>query len=140
MYIDVNQLVQAVTDLGINLSASAIYTWFQTRFPSGGFVGEKEQFMKELTSFMTMNGFDVQARTVIEAYAARGHLQITNTSFYGPNGVVIGAGPDGVTSFGYDSVSRTNDTAVIAQGNANAVARNATMVQSDGAIKFYVGK
>jgi hypothetical protein len=80
----------------------------------------------------------VIASTVIPMLAKDGLIQIRGTSLYGPTGVSMRAEGTGVVDFGHDSVSRTDLTAIRAEGNASMKLNRGAEVRqnADGSISF----
>ena len=82
----------------------------------------------------------VNAATVIDAFAEKGLLSVQESKLFAPEKITVGAGQNATFAFGNDSISRTNNTAVHAQGNAQVVGKNAAIVQNpDGSVSFMVG-
>ena len=137
---DPNLFVQAFTGLGTSLAANVIYD-FLRRTLQGKHEVDRASFDLELGSFLALNGVNVSAATAIEAFARHGLLEIRGSSLYAPRSVLMGAGTNAVFEFGFDSESRTANTAIQAKGNAHIRGRNAAIRQNpDGSIDFLVGK
>jgi hypothetical protein len=125
-------------DLGINIAASAMYDFFRTRFLSGG--QNRQALETDLNSFLSLNGVHVSAATVIDAFAAKGLLEVRGTTLYAPQSITMGAAAGATFAFGFDSVSRTDSTAIHAQGDAVMHGTNAEVRQNpDGSVSFHVG-
>jgi len=72
---DSSILVGVLRDLGINISASAIYNFLKEKFKSQSSV-EKASLEQELAAFLKIHGVKAEAATVIKAFADSGFLSI----------------------------------------------------------------
>ena len=136
---DSSILVSVLRDLGINISASAIYDFLKAKFGSQSSV-EKASLEQELSVFLKIHGVKAEAATVINAFADSGFLSIRGAKLVAPEGILIGAGEGARFSFGENSTSKTAKTAIHADGNARVEGSNAAVSQNaDGSISFHVG-
>ena len=101
---------------------------------------DQARFAVELDSFLRMNGIYVHSHAVIEAYARRGSLQITNSMAHSLSQVMIGAGPGAHYSFGHNSaIYARGGTAMIAEGDATLEGSNASFVMGPNGVSFRIG-
>jgi hypothetical protein len=108
---DSSVLVGVLQDLGVNISASAIY------------------------DFLKIHGVKAEAAAVIKAFADSGFLSIKGAELVAPDGILIGAGEGALFSFGENSASKTAKTAIHANGSARVEGSNAAVNQNaDGSI------
>ena len=136
---DSSILVGVLQDLGVNISASAIYDFLKEKFGSQSSV-EEAVLEKELSAFLKIHGVKAEAATVIKALADSGFLSIKGAELFAPDGILIGAGEGARFSFGENSASKTAKTAIHANGNARVEGSNAAVIQNaDGSISFPIG-
>jgi hypothetical protein len=136
---DSSILVGVLRDLGINISASAIYDFLKEKFESQSSV-DKAALEKDLSAFLKIHGVKAEAATVIKAFADSGFLSIKGAELVAPEGIMIGAGEGALFSFGENSTSKTAKTAIHANGNARVEGSNAAVSQNaNGSISFHVG-
>ena len=135
---DVSALLEELQGLGISVSASAFVEFLKAYFESRK-TSTPEEFEQNLDSFLKIQDISVSAATVINAFAAKGLLSIQGSTLFAPQQITMGAGYGATFVFGDNSVSSTNSTAIHAQGNAQIVGSNASVVQSEGSINFMVG-
>ena len=83
-------LAQILLDLGINLSANVIFEFVRNYFQAHR-TSAVAEFESRLDSFLQMHGVNVQASTVIGAFAARGLLSIQGSSLYAADQILIRA-------------------------------------------------
>ena len=136
---DPSILASVFQDIGINVSASAIYDFLKAKFVSKSTI-EKTVIERELSAFLKIHGIKVEAATVIKALAESGFLSIKGSELVAPDGIVISAGAGARFSFGDNSASKTATTAIHADGNARVEGSDAAISQNvDGSITFHVG-
>ncbi|MCK9363477.1 MAG: hypothetical protein M0P74_07755 [Syntrophales bacterium] len=136
---DVSAFLAVLQNFGIGISASAFVEFLKAYFESRK-TSSPQEFARHLDSFLKIQGVTVNASTVIDAFAERGLLTIQGSTLFAPDKITMGAGQNATFVFGNDSVSRTNNTAIHARGNAQVVGSNAAVVQNpDGSVSFLVG-
>lgn len=136
---DVTRFLGVLQSFGISVSASA-FVEFLKRYLASRRTEAVGEFTEQLDSFLRIHGANVQASTIINAFAAQGLLSIQQSSLYAPQQVTMGADRGATFVFGNNSRSRTDKTAIHAQGSAQIVGSNAAIVQNpDGSISFHVG-
>ena len=136
---DSSVFLGVLQDLGVNISASAIYDFLKEKFGLQSSV-EKTVLEKELSAFLKIHGVKAEAATVIKALADSGFLSIKGAELVAPDGILIGAGEGALFSFGENSASKTAKTAIHANGSARVEGSNAAVSQNaDGSISFHVG-
>jgi hypothetical protein len=136
---DVSAFLAVLQNFGISVSASAFIEFLKAYFEARK-ISSTQEFAKCLHSFLKIHGVTVNAATVINAFAERGLLTIQGATLFAPDKITMGASQNATFIFGNDSVSRTNNTAIHAQGNAQIVGSNAAIVQNpDGSVSFMVG-
>lgn len=132
-------LVGVLQDLGVNISASAIFDFLKAKFGSQSSV-QKASLEQELSAFLKIYGVKAEAATVIKAFADSGFLSIKGSELVAPEGIMIGAGEGARFSFGENSTSKTTKTAIQANGNTRVEGSNAAVSQNaNGSITFHVG-
>jgi len=137
---DPSILVGVLRDLGVNVSASAIYDFLKEKFGSQSSV-KKTALENESSAFLKIHGVTAEAATVIKALADSGFLSIKSSELVARDGILIGAGEGARFSFGKNSASKTAKTAIHANGNARVEGSNAAISQNaDGSISFHVGR
>ena len=87
---DSSVLVGVLQDLGVNVSASAIYDFLKEKFGLQSSV-EKTVLEKKLSAFLKIHGVKTEAATVIKALADSGFLSIKGAELVAPEGILIGA-------------------------------------------------
>ena len=136
---DVSAYLAILQAFGISVSASAFVEFLKAYFDSRK-TAAPEEFAQQLDSFLKIQGVAVNAATVINAFAEKGLLTIQGSTLFAPEKITMGAGQDATFVFGNNSISRTNNTAIHAQGNAQVVGSNSAMVQNpDGSVNIMVG-
>lgn len=136
---DISAFLAILQNFGISVSASAFLEFLKMYFESRK-TSSTAEFAQQLDSFLKIQGLTVNAATVINAFAERGLLSIQQSELFAPEKITMGAGQNATFIFGNNSISRTNNTAIHAQGNAQVVGSNAAMVQNpDGSVNFMVG-
>jgi hypothetical protein len=124
--------------LGLGVAGNAVYDFVKQQVARPI---QRDTLRANLDSFLNMHGVSVRASTIIDAFVDAGLLSIAGSALYAPNKIMMGAGPGAVFSFGHNSVSQTDKTAIHAHGNAELVGSNAAVVQNpDGSISFLVGR
>ncbi|MDA1348222.1 MAG: hypothetical protein O3A47_05055 [Chloroflexi bacterium] len=137
---DLTPILEALQGFGISVSASAFFEFFRNYLRTRKSSDLKE-FQDQFENFLSVEGVEVEAGSVIEMLAERGLLAIRNSQLYAPESITLAAGKDGEFRFGFDSESRTDTTAIKARGAAQIRGKNAAIVQNpDGSISFRVGK
>lgn len=80
------------------------------------------------------------ADKIIEFLANNGNISIAQTNIYARDSVNMSSSKNTELSFGYNSTSKTKNSEIHANGNAEMVARGGARVRQneDGSISFYV--
>jgi len=123
---DPSILVGVLRDLGVNVSASAIYDFLKEKFGSQSSV-KKTALENESSAFLKIHGVTAEAATVIKALADSGFLSIKSSELVARDGILIGAGEGARFSFGDNGASKTAKTAIHANGNARVEGSNAAV-------------
>ena len=139
MPIDLSQVTAILRDIGVSLTASAIYDFLKSKFQGDQQI-ERAVVERELDAYLKIHGVKAEAATVIKAFADSGLLSIKDSHLFAPDAILIGAGEGAQFSFGQNSSSRTSTTAIHATGKALVEGVNSGMSQNaDGSIGFMVG-
>jgi hypothetical protein len=139
MPIDLSPISAILRDIGVSLTASAIYDFLKSKFQGREQI-ECAVVERELDAYLKVHGVKAEAATVITAFADSGFLSIKDSHLFAPDAILIGAGEGARFSFGQNSSSSTSTTAIHATGNALVEGANSGMSQNaDGSISFMVG-
>jgi hypothetical protein len=133
-----SQLGVIVQQLGLSLSASALYEIIKTQFSSTN-TPTVDGLKTAIKNELEVSGISASADTVIEALAKSGILVIEGSTFYAPNSIIMGSKGSGEMTFGNNSTSRTDKTNIVAgQGATIKTKGNAQVRQNpDGSITFH---
>lgn len=125
-----------LAQLGVSVSSSVIYDLIKSAISNHN---DKNLVTKELASKLDVAGADIKATNIIEFLAQHGDIRIVNSKIYAPDSITMASTVGTSFSFGQNSESATNKTAILAQGNSQIVGHNgAKIVQGvDGSIRFY---
>jgi len=130
-------ILTLLTSLGINVSANVIYDISKHYF-NQKILHTKEGLRDALISGLNIEGVDIKADKIIEFLAENGDITISGTSIYASDRIEMASSKGTSFSFGNDSTSKTDNTAIEAKGNSKIVGTgNAKIVQEDGSISFY---
>ena len=124
--------------LGLNISSNVIYDIIEnylkkTTSPT------KEGLKETLISELKINGAEIKADKIIEFLAKNGDITIEGTSIYASEKIELVSSKNTFFSFGNNSISKTDKTAIETRGNSKIVGKDgAKIVQDkDGSIRFY---
>ena len=137
--IEISGFLAVLQSFGISLSAGAFIEYLKATFANGNKQDLKE-FTNSLKSFLELKGMNVEASTIIEAFAHEGLLNIEGTKLYAPDSISMGTFGEAIFIFGNNSVSETSKSKIEANGPASMTGKNSGVVQNpDGSISFHVG-
>lgn len=130
-----NKLEELLLQLGLNISASAIYDFIKNRVSSGA---SKDELQKDLASFLSINNAQIAAETIVEFLAQNGDIEIKGSKIFAKDSIVYSSAP--MTKFTLaDSTSHTNKTGIVVEGGAQIVGQGGGQMRQneDGSISFH---
>jgi hypothetical protein len=127
-------LEQLLLQLGVSISANAVYDFIKTKS-----FNSADEASSELNSKLDINNAEISGK-IINFLAQNGDIKIEGSNIYGENTVKMASSANTKLSFGNNSTSKTKNTSIEAgQGATIEMQGGANIVQEDdGSISFRV--
>ncbi|MFC1613138.1 hypothetical protein ACFL23_02285 [Patescibacteria group bacterium] len=131
-------LAQLLISLGLNISSSFVYDKVKSYFGK-----EKsptiEGLKKELSSHLKIENANIKSDKIIQFLAKNGDISIDGTQIYASKSITMASNKGTQFSFGNNSSSKTDKSAIEAGRDAKIVGQGGAKIEQDenGNIKFY---
>ena len=128
---------QLLLQLGLNISANAIYDFFRVSFSKSKDINVGE-LKKELVSFLNIKNADIIAERIINFLAVNGDIEIKGSRVFAKNSILYSSGRN--TKFSLEeSRSETEKTRIDVGKGAKIEGQGGAAIKQneDGSIGFY---
>lgn len=101
----------------------------------------REEFEREIESFIKINGGNINSEKLIEFLASDGFIDIKNSRIYAKQNIFYQTGDCSGIVLGSNTISSTDKSSIqIGKGCSIVMGNNTSIVQGNGNISFYTGK